>query len=356
MIRVLQVIGSLGYAGVEAVVMNYYRNIDTSKVQFDFITCSMTPQRYDDEIIERGGIIIRIPSRSRKPFQYMHALSKAIKENHYDIVHINQNSASMAMDMLVCKRCGVKTVIGHSHNTRCNVLWQHYLFRPFVNMLCNYRFACSEAAGEWVFGKRKDVFICHNAIDSDKYAFSEAIRAKYREELGLENKYVVGFIGRLHEQKNLFRAMAIFAEVKKKNNNAVFVLVGDGELKEKLKQLVRDLNVADAVSFLGQRDDVANIMSVFDVFFMPSLYEGMPVVMAEAQAAGLKCVVSDRVPAPNLTGRVEYLSLDQSNEEWVRSLLSDFETDRKSVTEQIKKENYDIKTEANKLQNFYMGL
>ena len=126
MIRVLQVVGSLGYAGVEAVVMNYYRHIDTNQVQFDFISCSQSKQRYDDEIINRGGVIHRCPSRSRNPFSYMRALKKIISENKYEIVHIHQNSASMTMDARVAKSCGVKTIIGHSHNTRCNVLWQHY--------------------------------------------------------------------------------------------------------------------------------------------------------------------------------------------------------------------------------------
>lgn len=133
MIRVLQVVGSLGNAGVEAVVMNYYRNIDTEQVQFDFISCHSEKQKYNDEIEQRGGKIYYLPSRSRHPFQYMQALKKVIRDNHYEIVHIHQNSASMAMDAYVAKRCKCKKIIGHSHNTNCGIVWQHYLLKPFVN-------------------------------------------------------------------------------------------------------------------------------------------------------------------------------------------------------------------------------
>ena len=153
MIRVLQIIGSLGYAGVEAVVMNYYRHIDTAQVQFDFITCSSVPQRYDQEILDKGGRIFRVPSRSRHPFKYMWALKQILQTNKYQIVHVHQNSASMVMDGFVAKLCHVPVVIGHSHNTSCNVLWQHYLFKPWVSFCFDYRLACSSAAGEWVFGK-----------------------------------------------------------------------------------------------------------------------------------------------------------------------------------------------------------
>lgn len=183
MVRVLQVIGSLGYAGVEAVVMNYYRHIDRTKVQFDFVTCSQAPERYDEEILQMGGRIYRLPSRSGKPFVYMIALKRVIKGYGYKIVHIHQNSASMAMDGIVAKSSHVPVVIGHSHNTRCNVMWQHYLFKPLVNHVVTHRFACSEDAGKWIFGNRKDIRMVNNAIDSRKYHFDESTRSRVRQEL-----------------------------------------------------------------------------------------------------------------------------------------------------------------------------
>lgn len=228
MVRVLQIIGSLGYAGVEAVVMNYYRHVDRNLVQFDFITCSQKPERYDEEIDQLGGRIFRMPSRSGSPIAYVSALRKLIKKHTYQIVHIHQNSASMAMDAMVAKACGVPVVIGHSHNTRCNVMWQHRLFKPVVNRFLTHRFACSEAAGVWIFGHRTDVQVVHNAIDTQVYSFQEEKRQAIRKQMKLEDKFVVGFVGRLHMQKNPYRLLSIFASVSKAKENCCLMLIGGG--------------------------------------------------------------------------------------------------------------------------------
>lgn len=354
MIRVLQVVGSLGYAGVEAVVINYYRNIDTEQVQFDFISCSPNKQRYDDEIIN-GGVIYRCPSRNRKPFSYMKVLKKIITENNYDIVHIHQNSASIAMDAIVAKSCGVKTIIGHSHNTSCNVLWQHYMFKPIVNLFLTHRFACSSDAGRWIFGKKRDVAIVNNAIDAEKHQFKESIRIEYRKVFGLTNNYVVGFVGRLHEQKNLFRFLEICREVKAQKSNAKFVLIGEGPQESELKAYAEKMGIGNDVVFLGRREDVPNVLMAMDVFLFPSSYEGLGLVAIEAQATGLSCVCSDEVPAPNLTGYEIKLSLDDSDVVWAEKVINikSFEF-REKATDHIISGGYDIKKEANRLLNFYL--
>ena len=354
MIRILQVIGSLGWAGVEAVVMNYYRNIDRSNVQFDFITCSDKQERYDDEIQQMGGRIHRLPSRSRHPLAYMVALRHVIKENRYKIVHIHQNSASMVMDGIVSKMCGVPVVIGHSHNTRCNVMWQHYLFKPFVNHVLTHRFACSEAAGKWIFGNRKDVVLVNNAIDSQKYHFNNELRDRKRSELGLQEKFVVGFVGRLHEQKNPFRLLEIFKNLLDAKGNCQLILIGGGDLESSLKQECIAQGISEKVSFLGVRTDVSELMMAMDIFLMPSLFEGMPVVVIEAQATGLPCVISDKVPAPNLTGRVKVVQLADENKKWTNVLLSYDDFQRVKATDMIIKGNYDIVHEARKLHDFYI--
>lgn len=357
MIRVLQVIGSLGNAGVEAVVMNYYRHIDKQQVQFDFITASLGKERYDDEICAMGGRIFRLPSRARNPFSYMCELYKVIKLNGYSIVHIEQNSASMAMDGLIAKLCGVRVIIGHSHNTRCNVLWQHYLFKPFVNMVITHRFACSKEAGEWVFGKKEDVKLVHNAIDTDLFAFDEMKREAIRKELNIEHKFVVGFVGRLHMQKNPYRLLEIFADLRKRCEIAHLLLIGDGEEKEKMILRCRELNISSDVSFLGIRKNVNELMMAMDMFFMPSLYEGLPVVTVEAQSSGLKCVLSDKVPAPALLDSVVYIPLGETNDKWVDELLetSSAEMERAKASSIVKQKGYNIECEASKLQEFYIN-
>lgn len=357
MVRVLEVIGSLGYAGVEAVVMNFYRNVDRTRVQFDFITCSGVSERYDDEIIMRGGWIHRLPSRSHHPFAYMKALKNVITQNNYQIIHIHQNSASMAMDAMVAKVCGVSTIIGHSHNTRCNVLWQHYLLKPIVNHVVTNRMACSEAAGEWIFGKRDDITIVNNAIDADKFHFDDELRKSTRQAIGVEGKYVIGYVGRLYDgQKNLYRLLDIFSVVVKKRQDVVLVMIGDGPDKSGLEDKIGHLGLGDKVVLLGRRNDVNHLMMAMDVFLFPSLYEGLGLVVIEAQATGLRCVISDRVPAPNLIDNVQALSLEQSDDAWAEALLNGSSNLRASATQKIIEGHYDIAHEARRLQEFYLNI
>ena len=355
MLRILQIIGSLGYAGVEAVVMNFYRHIDKEKVQFDFITCSPSPERYDEEIILGGGNIYRLPSRSRKPLAYMLALRKLIKQNDYKIVHIHQNSASMAMDGLVAKLCGVPVVIGHSHNIRCNVLWQHRLFKPLVNHVLTHRFACSEAAGEWVFGKKAEVDVVHNAIDTNKYLFDETKRESFRKNFSLQGKFVVGFVGRMHMQKNPYRLMEIFYALTKIKSDACLVMIGKGEEQSGLERKCKELGIADKVMFLGARDDVNEAMMAMDVFLFPSLYEGLGLVAIEAQATGLKCVVSENVPCPDLLGKLCTKHLSEADDEWAKELANiDDSYQRTEAQKKVIEGGYDISHEAVKLQKFYL--
>lgn len=349
--RILEVVSSLGNAGVEAVVMNYYRKIDRQKFQFDFISCSPEKQKYDDEILALGGGIHRLPSRNRHPFKYMKELKKVIKENNYNIVHIHQNSASMAMDAWVAKKCKCKVIIGHSHNTSCGIKWQHYLLKPFVNKNLTHRLACSEAAGKWIYGK-KPFTVIRNAVDPSKFIYNEKARKKLRKELCVDDCFVVGFVGRLSKQKNPFRLLEIFAEVVKLKRSKL-VLVGDGEYRQELEKYAKELKISEEVMFLGRRDDVGELMSCFDCFFLPSLYEGLPLVTVEAQSSGLPCILSTNVPAPDITGMVKSLSLELSNEDWAKEIISSYNNDRGNTLEQIISSGYDINTEVKKWEDLY---
>ena len=347
--RVLEVVGSLGYAGLEAVVMNYYRHINKEHIQFDFITCSPTPQRYDEEIEQLGGRIFRLPSRASRPLEYMKALYRVIRDNNYQIVHVHQNSASMVMDGMVARLCGVPVVIGHSHNTRCNVLWQHYLFRPFVNLIFKHRWACTVEAGKWVFGNR-NVKILRNGIDANLFRFNEEIRTRIRKELGITDELLVGFVGRLHYQKNPYRMLEIFAEVLKKQDNAHLLIVGDGEEREGMIQTCRELNILPYVHFVGRVTNVHEMMMAIDVFLFPSLFEGLGIVAIEAQATDLPCVVSENVPVPDLTRKLSVCQLEDDNEVWVKSILNQAKNKRSDTSFQIREGGYDIAYEAVKLE------
>ncbi len=224
-IRILQMVGSLGYAGLEAVVMNYYRNMDKEKVQFDFIVTSPKKQRYDDEINKLGGIIYRLPSRSKHPIKYIKELNKIFKNNNYKIFHCHANSASCAMDLMIAKFNKIPIRIAHSHNTSCVVKWQHYLLKPIMRCVATHKFACSEDAGRWVFGQ-EDFKICKNAIDLEKFKFNIQIREKIRKELGIEGKKVIGNVSRFVKAKNHKFLINIFKEIHDQDKNTVLLLVG----------------------------------------------------------------------------------------------------------------------------------
>lgn len=287
----------------------------------------------------------------------MKALKNVITQNNYQIVHIHQNSASMAMDAMAAKMCGVRTIIGHSHNTRCNVLWQHHLLKPIVNHVVTNRMACSEAAGEWIFGKREDITVVNNAIDADKFHFDDELRKSARQAIGVEGKYVVGYVGRLYDgQKNIYRLLDIFSVVARKRQDAVLVMVGDGPDKVGLEEKIRHLGLDNKVVLLGKRNDVNHLMMAMDVFLFPSLYEGLGIVVVEAQATGLRCVISDRVPAPNLINNVQVLSLEQSDNAWGDALLNGSSNMRTIATQKIIDGHYDIAHEAKWLQEFYLNI
>ena len=354
--RVLQVIGSLGYAGVEAVVMNYYRHIDRDQVQFDFITCFSGEERYTKEILKNGGKIYQLPSRSKQPFRYMSALKKVIADNHYSIVHIHQNSASMVMDAIVSRICGVKTIIGHSHSTSCRVLWQHYLFRPFVNFCVTNRCACSKAAGKWVFGKRNDVRIINNAIDTGKFCFDENARRSLREELDLHDCFVIGFVGRFSSEKNLLRLLDIFNALQSKKNTSVLMMIGDGSEKERIVEKINSLNLADKVRLLGRREDVHRLISAMDVMVVPSLHEGLPVVCVEGQACSCPVVKSTAFDSIAVEDLLVSVDLNESDNVWADKILSMQFKKRRNVKDSVGKMNFDIVKEASCLQQWYLSL
>lgn len=353
MIKILQVTRSMDYDGIANFVMNYYRHMDRTQFDFHFITCSRTPERFDDEIRNLCGTIHRLPSRNRKPLEYMRQLHHLIRQEKFDIVHIHQNSASMAMDAWVARVCGVPVTIGHSHSTSCNTLWQHYLFRPFVNSLVTHRLACSEEAGKWVFGRRAQVRIIRNAIDAPKFCYNERKRTEMREELGLKDKFVAGFVGGFETPKNLFRCIDIFETVLRKHAESVLLLVGDGKQKKDLQQYVSEKGLTSKVIFAGRRKDVENFFQAMDVFLLPSLYEGLGIVSIEAQAADLPCVVSTNVPTPNINGKCRYVSLDCTDAEWAEAVLAAQSGARTDQSIKIAESGYDIEREAGVLSDFY---
>lgn len=355
-VYIAQLMGKMVNGGVDAVIMNYYRNIDRSKVQFDFIVDSDSKFIPRDEIESLGGQIYIVPPY-QKIGKYIPALIKLFKQNKYQIVHSNINTLSV-FPLFAAKKAGVPIRIAHSHSTAAkgetkkNIL--KYILRPFSKVFATHYVACSEYAGEWLFGKKAmesgKVTIFNNAIDLNKFKFDENVRNEVRKELGIEDKFVIGHVGRLCFQKNQEFLVDIFEEVHRRDPNSVLLLIGDGEDREKIERKIKNLS-GGGVILLGNRTDVNRMYQAMDVFIFPSKYEGLGNVVVEAQVCGVPVIVSDNVPeVVRISDGVVFLSLSADIKIWAEKALNNVKT--VSIDAQLIKK-YDIDQQAVILQNYY---
>ena len=298
-IRVAHIIDVMDSGGIEAVVMNYYRNVDRTKVQFDFITSNTSTLPQKKEIKTLGGRIFLIP-RVKHLKLYKKELKRILTENKYDIVHCHMGTLAM-FPLKVAKKCGIKIRICHAHSTTSKREWKRNflkkILKPFAKKYATHYFACGNYAGKWLFGKKtfdnKQIYIMPNSINIDKYRFNEGIRQEIRQKYHIEDKFVIGHIGRFVSQKNHNFLVDVFNEVLKHRKDVVLLLVGEGPLEEDVRNQVLKLGISENVKFLGVRKDCEKIYQAMDMFVLPSLYEGLPVVGVEAQCSGLPCLFSN---------------------------------------------------------------
>ena len=364
-VHVAQIIGKWVGGGVESVVMNYYRYIDRTKIQFDFICDDDSTNIPYEEIEKLGGKVILIPPY-QKVFKYHNKLKKILKEGHYKIVHSHINTLSV-FSLFAAKCAGVPVRIAHSHSTtnkkekKKNLMKQ--VLRPFSKVFATDYMCCSELAGRWLFGDKEydkgNVYLLNNAIDLDKFKYNETLRKKKRKELGIkDDTLVIGHIGRFVAQKNHDYLIDIFNEIHKKNNNSVLLLAGQGPLMEEIKNKAKELNLDDSVKLLGQRKDANELYQAFDVFLLPSLYEGLPVVGVEAQAAGLLCYLSDDMTKETkVLDITKFMSLNNTPEEWADNILDDVKKYKRiDVSKEMTAKNFNIKEEVKRLEKYYLNL
>lgn len=364
-IVVAQIIGKWLGGGVESVVMNYYRHIDRTKIQFDFICDEDSTNIPYEEIEKLGGKVILIQPY-QKVFKYHYALKKVLKDGNYKIVHSHINTLSI-FSLFAAKCAGVPVRIAHSHSTtnkkekKKNLLKQ--VLRPFSKIFATDYMCCSELAGRWLFGDKEydkgHVYLLNNAIDLNKFKYDENIRKEKRNELGiLEETLVIGNVGRFVEQKNHRFLIDIFNEIHKQNDNSILLLAGQGPLIEEIKMKVEILGLEKCVKFLGQRNDINELYQAFDVFCLPSLYEGLPVVGVEAQATGLLCILSDDMTKETkVLETTEFLSLSLEAKKWSDTVLKKFKTfERKNNIAEISEKNFNINNESGKLVHKYYEL
>ena len=359
-IRVLQVVTYMGRGGLETMLMNYYRHMDHNKVQFDFLTHRQFEANYDQEIKKMGGTIYR--SNPLNPFSktYKGSLNEFfLNHPEYKIVHSHLDCMA-GIPLKIAKKNNVPIRIAHAHNSNQTKDMKYplkILFKRNITKNANYLFACGNEAGKWMF--QTDNFkVLNNAIDARNYIFSQEIRNTKREEFQIsKDALVIGHVGRFFPQKNHLFIIDIFNQFHKDHPNSYLMLVGEGDLKEQIQDKVKSLDLQDYVIFTGLRSDVNELLQTMDVFLFPSLYEGLPVSIIEAQAAGLPCLISDKVPIEcKKTDLVYQLNLTDSVKKWADKVDEISHRERRNTYEEIKNAGFDIVENAQWLENFYIDL
>ncbi|MBA4348337.1 MAG: glycosyltransferase family 1 protein [Clostridiales bacterium] len=303
-----------GKNGIANCVMNYISRLDPARVQCDLV-CPNEPDMIARAQVElTGGHVFVLPGRNRHPLSYVVKLSRIIRERGIEIVHAHGNSATLAAEMIAAKRGGAKVRMPHSHNTTCNMKVADKLLRGIFYRTSTDNIACSCLAGEWLYPKRKYT-VLNNAIDAEKFRFSKTAREETREKLGLApEEFVFLHIGAFNEQKNQSFLLEAFQALLLKKPDSRLLLVGDGERRASCEARVEALGFRKQVSFLGLRDDIPALLSAADAFVLPSLHEGLPLTLVEAQCAGLPCVASDRVTRESaLTNLVVFIPIERAD-------------------------------------------
>lgn len=355
-IRVLQIVNYMDRGGLETMLMNYYRNIDRKKIQFDFMVHRNKQAQYDVEIEKMGGKIYHMPPINPISMSYHRSEMNFFSEHHYQIVHCHMDCMS-AFPLNHAKRAGVPVRIAHSHTKNQNKDL-NYPIKMFCKRLipsnATHLFACGTEAGKFMFGN-KQFQIMRNAIDIDAYLFNAIVRQQVREELGIKDEVVLGNVANFSQVKNHTFLLDVFFEYHKLNKRSKLLLVGDGSGRERIEQKIRRLGLCKDVILTGIRTDVNRILQAMDVFVFPSLYEGFPVTMVEAQTAGLPCVISTNVPEEtDITDLVTRVALDESLELWCRSIENARKIKRINQGKNIEQSGFGIKENVKKLQEFYL--
>lgn len=367
-VRILQVLGSRPTGGVGAVVYNYHSNFTNKDLIIDYLIFSDEQDGdFDQKVKKLGANVYILPalkySRLFKLSNLFNCFLKNRKEK-YDILHLHSVNIGFLV-FPIAKKNKIEVLISHSHATmysdkKINSIRNYILCLP-LKKISNVYFSCSNAAGEFLYGKsnvdRGNVIIINNAIDCEKYKYNIEFRNQYRKLLDLNNKFVIGNVGRFNEQKNHKFLIDIFYNIQKIKTDSVLLLVGEGPLLDKIKNKVINLGIEDNVIFLGKRNDIDKILQAMDVFVLPSLYEGLPVIGIEAQTAGLPCFISDNVTKEVGIANVTYKSLQQSAQNWANDIVKFYDNYiRKDETKQMIHSGFDIKVESKRLEQIYIEL
>lgn len=359
-VKVLYIGMDSSVGGIESFIINVFRRIDSSKIKIDFLKFK-DKIYFEEEINDRGSTVFQLPPRKKNPLKFYSSLFCFFNSHpEYVVVHVHLNTCSCIAPVLIAKLYGRKVIV-HSHSQwqgnslRIKIL--HSINKKFLPCFIDKMLACSDSAGRYMFGNHAYTVV-NNGIDTIKYAFNLDRRDKYRKTLDIENKLVIGHVGRLTYAKNHDFIIDVFNEIFKKNSNAYLILAGDGELELQLKKKVSDLNLDNAVLFLGASCAIPGLLQAMDIFLFPSIFEGLGIVAIEAQAAGLQCFVSKSIPKEAfITDLIKCISLNESAEKWAEEVNQlDHNYFRRDTSKEINEAGYDIQKTAKMLEELYSRL
>ncbi len=363
--RVLCILSCMNAGGAETFLMKVYRKLDKTKYQIDFCVNVEEKNFYEDEIVGCGGKMFRIPAKSQNVKEFKNKLSVVVRNGNYDSVLRITSSTMGFFDLKVAKEAGAKRCCARSSNSSDGKGIKPWLAHRAGKLLfgkyVDVGFAPSDLAAIYTFGKKAynsgKVEILHNGVDLSCYKYEEQAAKKVREEFGIaDNVKIIGHVGRFMEQKNHMFLIDVFSEIHKQDSNTVLMLVGKGELENKIREYISTLSLDDSVIFTGVRSDIPTLMSAMDVFVMPSFFEGMPNTVIEAQATGLPCVIADTITREaDITGLVDYMSLSDSPQNWAKEALNKISDSRKNTYDDFVKNGYDIETVTNNFVRLVFG-
>ena len=350
--------------GAESLIMNYYEYIDREIIQFDFLLTEQKRCHYEDRISELGGVIYRIPYLSfRSFFNYLKGLRLFFKNHEYRIVHSHTSSKSF-FPLAVAWFYGVPVRIAHSHNSNSKaglINCIRSMLKYPLKIVASHYLSCGIEAAKWLYGNRivnsGQVVLIPNVIDTSAFNYNPSVRSSIRSKYDISNDAIVlGCTARFSYQKNHMFLISIFEELLLRNCDSLLLLIGDGEMNNSIRQVVKDNKIENKVIFLGVVNNVCKYLQAMDFFVMPSFYEGLPLSLIEAQATGLKCFASEGVPSEaDITGLVSFLPLEKGPEYWADAILREVGYTRKSYIDEVRKAGYDAAESAVKLQEFYLS-
>lgn len=364
MIRILHVTTSMDFGGAETFIMNIYRKIDRSKIQFDFLVQSYDKFDYSDEIEKLGGKIYVVEGRRKGIIKNRKALDLFFSiHSYYNSVHLHTNCLSYIEPLIYAKKYKINNLIVHGHSTNINGNPLHRIIHKanqlFLKNYSTKHVACSVEVAKWMFGNKvvdsNNYEIINNGIDIQKFKFNTSDRNRYRDEFELNNKIVVGHVGRFMDVKNHKYIIEILNELRNIDSKVSLLLIGDGPLRLSIEKQVQGFGLEEYVYFLGKREDVNRILNAMDVFVFPSLYEGLPLTLVEAQASGLPCIVSDRISDEViLTERILKMPIEDSPIEWAKKIVEySAISERENKYEAIIDGGYDSGNALSKVLNLY---